>query len=223
MLLSIGFHALALGHMAGLYQTKPVNYLEVEIRMAEKPPETSIPAPPRQQKATPQPKAQTKKIKKAKPAVKPETPPPAPEPIVENLSVTVPIATPETPRVSAIESIDRQPAGRVESAETTSEDSSSDYGSSTEYYGMVRMMIEKNKLYPLAARQRQIQGRVVVRFVISADGSVTDIALVESCRHKILDKAALAAIQNAGPFPRPPMQLFKGSVPLEIPVVFELR
>ncbi len=115
-----------------------------------------------------------------------------------------------------------RPAGKVGFTEAASVGSSCAYGSSADYLGMVRMMIENHKLYPHTARQRQIQGRAVVRFVVSADGSVTDVALVETSRHGILDNAALAAVKDAGPFPRPPMHLFNGPIPLEICVVFEL-
>jgi protein TonB len=108
--------------------------------------------------------------------------------------VVEPIAAPQVPRVSTSSPIDWQPAGKVGIAETASVGSSSVYGSSADYLGMVRTMIENHKLYPHAARQRQIQGRAVVRFVISADGSVTDVAPVETSRHGILDKGCAGTI-----------------------------
>jgi protein TonB len=137
-------------------------------------------------------------------------------------SVVEPIATPQVPHVSTSVPIHGQPAGKAATSETASVGSSSAYGSAADYLGMVRMMIENHKLYPHPARQRRIQGQAVVRFVISADGSVTNVALVETSRHGILDKAALAAVKDAGPFPRPPKHLFNGPIPLQICVVFEL-
>lgn len=222
VLLSIGVHALALAHMAGLVKNEPVSYIELEMRAAEMPLGRSIPMPPQRQKAKPQLTAQAHKPLSTIPVVKLETPPPAPQSSAVKPSVVEPIAAPQVPHVSTSAPIDWQPVGKTGVAETASVAASSTYGSSADYLGMVRMMIENHKLYPHAARKRQIQGRAVVRFVISADGSVTDAALVETSRHEILDKAALAAVKDAGPFPRPPMHLFNGPVPLEICVVFEL-
>lgn len=222
VLLSIGVHALALGHMAGLYKSKPISYIELEMRAAEKPSGRSIPVPPQRQKAKPQLTAQAYQPLSAIPMVKPETPPPAPQSSVVRPSVVEPISGPQTPHVSTSAPIDWQPVGKAGIAETASTASSSAYGSSADYLGMVRMMIENHKLYPNEARKRQIQGRAVVWFVISADGSVKDVTLMETSRYGILDKAALAAVKDAAPFPRPPMHLFNGPVPLEICVVFEL-
>jgi protein TonB len=222
VLFSIGAHALALAHMAGLVKSEPVSYIELEMQSTEKPSGRSIPLPPHRQKAKPQLAAQAYQPLSAIPVVRPETPHPAPQLNVARPSLLEPIAAPQVPRVSRSSPIDWQPAGKVGIAETASLGSSSAYGSSADYLGMVRMMIENHKLYPHAAHQRQLQGRAVVRFVISADGSVTDVVLVKTSRHGILDEAALAAVRDAGPFPRPPMHLFNKPIPLEICIVFEL-
>ena len=87
---------------------------------------------------------------------------------------------------------------------------------------MVRMMIESNKQYPYAARKRQIEGRVVLRFVIKANGMVKEVSLVEPSKHRLLDEAALEAVRASSPFPRPPARLFSGPVPLNICLVFKL-
>lgn len=222
VLLSIGVHALALAHMAGWVENEPVSYIELEMRTAEKPSGRSIPVPPHRQKAKPQMTAQAYQPLCAVPVVKPETPHPATQSNEARPFLVEPIAAPQTPHFSTSAPIDWQPVGKTGVAETASLAPSSTYGSSADYLGMVRMMIENHKLYPHAARKRQIQGRAVVRFVISADGSVTNVALVETSRHGILDKAALAAVKDAGPFPKPPMHLFNGPIPLEICIVFEL-
>jgi protein TonB len=87
---------------------------------------------------------------------------------------------------------------------------------------MVRLKIERNKKYPEEARSRQIEGRVTVKFVIMPEGGIRDAAIVKSSSQKALDMAALQAVQNASPFPRPPARFFKGPVPLTVTVVFEL-
>jgi len=97
-----------------------------------------------------------------------------------------------------------------------------DYVTSNDYFEIVRLRIESHKRYPGAAKTRQIEGRVTVRFVIEPDGRVSSSKVVESSRHRVLDQAALSAIKDASPFPRPPMNLFKGPIPLEITIMFEL-
>jgi protein TonB len=222
VMLSIGVHALMLGHMAGLYKREPVSYIELEIGVAEKPSGRRIPLPPQRQSASSPSMAQAPEPLYAIPVVRPETPPSPARSSVMSPPGVEPIAAPQTPHLSSTTPIDWQPVDKAGIAETALAASSSAYGSSADYLAMVRMMIENHKRYPQAARNRQIQGRAVVRFVISADGSVTDVNLVETSRHGSLDKAALAAVKEAGPFPRPPTHLFSGPVPLEICVVFEL-
>jgi len=45
---------------------------------------------------------------------------------------------------------------------------------------------------------------------------------VKTSRYKVLDIAALKAVKDAAPFPKPPSRFFKGEIPLELTVVFEL-
>ncbi|PIE66633.1 MAG: hypothetical protein CSA23_08195 [Deltaproteobacteria bacterium] len=68
------------------------------------------------------------------------------------------------------------------------------------------------------------EGRVTIRFVfvLETDGSVRDVAVTKEARHKSLNGAALDAVHRAATFPRPPSNLFKGALPLELTIVFEL-
>jgi protein TonB len=93
---------------------------------------------------------------------------------------------------------------------------------SSSYLEMVRLKIEQHKSYPDMAKVRQIEGSVTIRFVITPEGHVRAVKLVRPSRHMVLDTAALNAVKDAAPFPKPPMHLFKGEIPLEITIVFEL-
>jgi len=97
-----------------------------------------------------------------------------------------------------------------------------DYTTAQSYLEMVRLKIERHKKYPEDARTGRMEGRVTVKFVITPEGDIRDTAVVKSSRQKALDEAALLAVQNASPFPRPPARFFKGPVPLTVTVVFEL-
>jgi protein TonB len=94
--------------------------------------------------------------------------------------------------------------------------------SSGSYLEMVRLKIEQHKSYPEMAKTGHIEGRVVIRFVITAEGDVRQLHVAKSSNQKVLDAAALRAVKDAAPFPKPPKHLYEGEIPLEITIVFEL-
>jgi len=49
--------------------------------------------------------------------------------------------------------------------------------------------------YPAAARQRGLQGRVLLRIGVSADGAPADVVVITSSGHTVLDRAALAWVR----------------------------
>jgi protein TonB len=94
--------------------------------------------------------------------------------------------------------------------------------SKKDYYDMIRMKIESSRVYPETARSRMIEGRVTVRFTVTEDGQVSSVSVVKGSGSRILDQAALRAVADAAPFPRPPAGMFTGPVPVQITVSFEL-
>lgn len=60
--------------------------------------------------------------------------------------------------------------------------------------GMHKFLTE-NVRYPYFARQKKIQGRVMVQFVVDKDGTVTDVK-VEKSVHKSLDKEAVRVVKK---------------------------
>lgn len=97
-----------------------------------------------------------------------------------------------------------------------------DFMTANDYFDMVRLKIESRKKYPDFARSRRIEGRVTIRFVITTDGRATSVMIVQQGRHGSLNKAALNAVKDAAPFPRPPSSLFKEPLNMEITIAFEL-
>lgn len=81
--------------------------------------------------------------------------------------------------------------------------------------------IEKNQQYPLQARQRKIQGKVMVEFVVQADGSLTDARVIRKLGSG-LDDEALRLIRTA---PKWEPATFQGK-PIKqkmvLPVLFQL-
>ena len=54
--------------------------------------------------------------------------------------------------------------------------------------------LSENIVYPSAASEEGVQGRVVVEFVVGKDGSITNVRIVRP-RHPALDKEALRVVK----------------------------
>lgn len=62
--------------------------------------------------------------------------------------------------------------------------------------------INQSKRYPYRAKRQRRQGLVKLSFVMHPNGMITDIAVLESSQHKILDQAAQQAVNAISPFSR---------------------
>ncbi|MEZ5658574.1 MAG: energy transducer TonB [Burkholderiaceae bacterium] len=81
-----------------------------------------------------------------------------------------------------------------------------------------------NQRYPMRARQRRLEGTVVVRFQLDANGTVLAREILESSGIGILDQAALESIDRASPFPAPPPIYLSGQEAwFAVPIGFRLR
>ena len=81
--------------------------------------------------------------------------------------------------------------------------------------------LRENIKYPDACRDEGIQGRVIVQFVVTKEGQVSDARVVESV-HKFLDKEALRVVNNM-PYWR--AGAYKGkrvNVQMTMPIIFKL-
>jgi len=91
------------------------------------------------------------------------------------------------------------------------------------YLQLVKQKIEKNKRYPLLARNKGIEGEVWLKFEILKNGKVKNIKVVKSSHYQILDKAAIESIKKANPFPPFPKELKENSLIINISLRFELK
>ena len=208
---SLGIHLLIFMQIAGIYQSQALSYIELTLQDISKPFTRSIPRPRHRPKTTDLPKdmQQLKIISRSIPRLKPIKVDPVekelPDSLVEGISM------PDIPAVSGLNI-----------ADWGSGELMGEYSTSGSYLEMVRFRIERHKKYPQIARVRNIEGCVTIRFVITPEGGVRGAKVIKRSGNKALDQAALKAVQNAAPFPRPPGHLFKGAVPLELTIVFEL-
>jgi TonB family protein len=98
----------------------------------------------------------------------------------------------------------------------------SDFSTSRNYLEIVKLKIEKNKKYPENAKRNHMEGIVNLKFIITSDGDIRNMEISKSSRHPMLDEAAMQALKDAAPFPKPPERFFKEEVPLQISIIFEL-
>ena len=203
--ISLVVHFFILLHIAGIYNINSLSYIELSVRDFSKPEGREIPRP--RLRHNPPEIKEPAKLNVPVPHV--------PKINIENIDAAAPtalteaISVPDTSGLSA-DVAQWHPAGTAA------------YVSRSDYFDMLRMRIESRKKYPDRARQRQIEGRVEVGFLVAGDGNVSDVEIVKTSRHPDLDRAALLAGENAAPFPRPPSSLFDGPLKMTITIMFEL-
>ena len=85
-------------------------------------------------------------------------------------------------------------------------------------YKYIRDKIIKNVSYPDPARRMGWQGKVLLSFVITADGSIRALKVIKSSGFIVLDKSAVESVRDTAPFPKPP-----GEAPIVIPITYHLE
>ncbi len=87
------------------------------------------------------------------------------------------------------------------------------------YLGEVRKALEKSKISP----HGHLSGTVLLGFTIARSGQVLTREVKKSSGSKVLDDAAMAALDHAAPFPPMPRDLAHGSLELQVPFKFVTR
>lgn len=223
ILVSLAVHVLVFLHVAGIYESSTISYIELSMLPLDKPDVRKIPRPRRRERAPKTAAIKTVQVKKVH---------------IPNFQVTAM----EDPRIHKnLERIDLpQLPGAMDVsgfsvpglnlangaadgvAKVQVHEAPVEFMNARDYFEMLHLRIYSFKRYPESARSNHIEGRVKVQFVLSADGTLTDVKILKSSRHKRLDDAAIEAIQKSAPFPRPPSFIFKTPVTLRIDILFEL-
>jgi periplasmic protein TonB len=165
----------------------------VLIRIAELPPASPEPVP--EPKPEPPP---------PEPVLKPEAEPlpeePDPEPPTPPVSVEKTISTPT----------DAAPVADPKAIEL--------------YAALIRKQIVEKKRYPTPSRRREEEGIVLVRFSLDRRGNLVGEPQLETpCRYSRLNKAALEAVIDAAPYPRPLEGMESTELSFQVPIRFSLR
>lgn len=202
---SLLIHFFILLHIAGIYRSNTLTYIELSVRDFSKPVGRDIPRP---------------RIRNKTPDVREVSRIPVPTQHVPNIRIdTVDTAMPNA-LTEAIGNPDV--IGLNANIAQWQPGTGAEYITRKEYFDMLRMRIESRKKYPDSARKRQIEGKVKVGFTVETNGRVSSVYVIKTSRHSDLDQAAVFAVKNAAPFPRPPAGLFKKKFRLEIAIFFEL-
>jgi periplasmic protein TonB len=85
------------------------------------------------------------------------------------------------------------------------------------HFAYIRDKILRNISYPAIARRSGWQGRVILSFVITLDGSIKEAKVIQGSGFEVLDKNAVETVKNTAPFPKPPIE-----AQLVIPIIFRL-
>jgi len=90
------------------------------------------------------------------------------------------------------------------------------------YLNRLRNLIEDKKIYPKSAKRLKQQGRVIVSFLITKEGTFKNISLKDSSKYKKLNKAALELLNNISRFEPIPDELEKNKWVIEIPISYKI-
>jgi periplasmic protein TonB len=210
---SLAIHVGIFFFSSGRFNFKKPSYIEISVRKNSRPEARHIP----------------------RPRVRPKAPVPQksfPNDVYSDYTVPVPKSVSEIPSDqylqeidsihSVVEDIPRDIKPDIYEMSLPEIVETSGFGSRMDYLDMVRFKIERYKAYPVSARQHNIEGLVVVAFVIGSDGDVSGLKVTNGSGYPALDNAAILAVKKASPFLSPPGKFFGGPVRVKVPITFEL-
>ena len=92
----------------------------------------------------------------------------------------------------------------------------------SDFLKAIRDRIKQVQRFPPRVRNLDTGTTATVRFTLFKDGTIRNPEVTDSSGSKVLDNAAIAAVQNAAPYPPFPEGQEGNSLRLEIPIIFEL-
>lgn len=130
-----------------------------------------------------------------------------PKPVEEEKPVAQPVEE-QAPQVATL--IEQSSGAAQEGGDTTM---------LLAYRGTVRKALERSKVNP----RSRVTGTVLVRFTVGASGQLLSREVEKSSGSKLLDDAAVAAVERAAPFPPMPKELAGEPMEMKVPYRFTTR
>lgn len=225
--LSLVLHFWALlSLLDGVQAPGPVRLWSAEILLSAPiaPPQPQVPALKEEAPPSPQPrmKPRPEPRKAAEVPAVPEPAAPAPEPAGHREESPASAAVAFLPTRAETESSDAAGAA-FPGPERAIRPLRPDPDELARFWAAVRNRIEQNQQYPLWAHRNNLEGVVVVRFTLTREGLIHEIELDRSSGHRILDEAALQAVQRGVPYPPVPEGVPEQQCEARIPIRFSIQ
>lgn len=207
--------------VARLVAVEPVVEAAVEAPKVEKPrpPEPPVeakkpepePAPVVAEKPKVALPSQPVELARSEPAASEEKPAPS---LAAAPAAVAPRATPVEQKGLAVARPPEPPAPRVEAL---------DPKMVAQYRGALISAARRYKIYPRVAIDNNWEGKVQVRMVVGATGSIASLQVTASAGYEVLDAQALDMIRQAWPEAQLPANLRGREFAVDVPVIFSLR
>ncbi len=149
---------------------------------------------------------------------------PAPEPAPEP-PPSEPVLKPEAPPASEKPALSLPPLPVEQNISTPMETTPVATPEAIELYStLVRKQILKNRKYPTPSLRREEEGTVIVSFILNSLGELKSEPEVKTpSRYHRLNRAAITAVIDAAPYPRPVEGMTEGQLNFQIPIKFSLQ
>lgn len=187
-----------------------------EAASGPKAPDAAVPPPAPRPPPPVRPKALAKPSAAKRPAPKPIAP-----------RIVAPAPTPEQVDPAATDEVEGEPATPATGSGVAAVSSAPPGGAGghgrgggdelAAYVARVRTLLARQQRYPALARRRGLEGEVLLRLRIGADGRLED-ARAEGAAPQLFARSALDATERVGRFPAPP----QGTLSIEVPMRFRL-
>lgn len=92
------------------------------------------------------------------------------------------------------------------------------------YMRQLSLWLARHKEYPTIARRRNLEGEVIIQFVIDREGNLLRHTIIQPSSHQSLNRATVNMIKRASPMPAVPASIAQTKLEFEyeIPVKFDL-
>jgi protein TonB len=215
--LSIAAAALAHAVFFALLLALPRTSLPEEERVTY---DVVVVAPPVARVASPEPEVVPESAPLPVPAVVAPSPPkPKPHPVAKAPAL---VPAPDDEPVSAGEPAVTEPSPSVAVAAPPVAPAPARVAADPAYARTLLTWLNRYRDYPLQARRRGVEGRVVLFLVVERSGRVSELKIATSSGAEILDEAALAMVRRADPMPPVPRSMTGDLIQFWIPVDFAL-
>lgn len=183
-----------------LVEQEPLEEVVPDVVEVETP-EVAVPLPQSRPIVEEKPEPEKKPVEKARERKKEKKP------------ATKPVATAR---------VQSKPAPKA-AAPRQAEGTSSPSVSPARWQARVSAWLNRHKRYPSGPKRKGEEGTVQVAFTIDPNGRVTSSRVTRSSGNPDFDRAALDMLRRASPVPAPPKEIARASMPISVPVVFNLR